>query len=210
MHRPLVRAWAFLRLHGLRATLRAIWRLHVYGRRRFVVLATSIPGFPGSEANGIVFGPATAADLARLPALRTFVEAGEWVHVARHGDRIVGFRRMARSFPPRGGLSGLVPPDARRLFTLETFVHPAYRQRGLGLRLSAAQDRHLAEATGAREIVTAVDADNLASLRMNFRKGARPVCFVEAVRLLLYSRYRVSARVPRDVEHILDDARRTA
>lgn len=201
------RAWAYVRLHGLSAAVRAVWRLHIYGRRRIVILATGLAGPPPDPPpDGITIRAATADDLAALPTLRAFVRDGQWLHVARDGDRIVGFRRVARSFPARNMLSAVAPPEPHRVFTQETFVHPDYRRHGLGVRLSVAQDRHLSGVAGAREIVTAVDAHNVASLRMNFRKGARPICFVESFRCLFYHRYTVSRTMPPDVQQLMDEA----
>ena len=201
------RAWTYFRLHGARATIGAVWRLHVYSRRRIVILSVRLAGPPPDlPPEGITFRPATEDDLAALPMLQAFVADGQWLHVARDGDRIVGFRRVARGFPPRSGLSHVIPPEPHRLFTQETFVRPDYRGQGLGFRLSTAQDRHLARIAGAREIVTAVDADNVASLRMNFRKGARPICFVDSFRCLLYRRSTVSPTLPIDVQELMCEA----
>ena len=198
------RGWTYLQIHGLVATIRAVWRLYVYSRRRIVILTARPAGSsPDPPLDGITFRPATGDDLAALPALRTFLTEGQWLHVARAGDRIVAFRRIGRAFPRRSGLSGIVPSQTHRVFTQETFVHPDYRGRSLGLQLSIAQDRHLAQVVGVSEIVTAVDADNLASLRMNFRKGARPVCFVDSFRCLLYHRSTVSPTVPPDVLKVM-------
>ena len=198
------RAWTYRQLHGIRATIRAVWRLYVYSRRRIVILTADLAGPPPDPPpDGITFRRATEDDLAALPTLRAFVSEAQWLHVARDGDWIVAFRRVARSFPHGSGLSEIIPPQPNRIFTQETFVRPDYRGQSLGFRLSIAQDRYLAQVAGAREIVTAVDADNVPSLRMNLRKGARPLCFVESFRCLLYHRTTASPTMPPEVQHLM-------
>lgn len=186
--------------------LRAVWRLGVYGRQRVVILAGRLPpNCPlGPAPDDITFRRATVEDLDAMAALRVYVADGEWLHVARDRGRVVGFRRTARSFPA-GMLAAVIPPEPHRLFSRETFVHPGYRHRGVGLRLTVAADRDLAQLTGAREIVHPVDADNLASIRMFLRKGARPIRFVDAFRCLRSHRYTVSLTMPPEIQRILDE-----
>lgn len=210
MLRRLRRAWVYRQIHGFQATLHAVWRLHVYGRQRVVILAARLADDALDLAPaGIVFRLAIDDDLAALPALRVYADDGEWVHVARDGDRVVAFRRAARDFPA-GMLAAVIQPAAGRLFTRETFVAADRRHRGLGIRLSVAADRDLVRRAKAREIITAVDASNFPALRMFLRKGARPIAFVDAFRCLRYHRYTVSTAMPPDVQSVVDESDRTA
>ena len=67
------------------------------------------------QSDGITFGRATAKDLAELPSLARrraarivpLIERGDcWLHVARDGDRLVGYRFASRAcLPIRSRLS---------------------------------------------------------------------------------------------------------
>ena len=206
MLRRLHRAWAHSRIHGLRTSLRTIWRLHVYGRSRVVFFAKPIAqATPDQGADGITFGPATAEDLAAMPALRAFDHDGPWLWVARHSGRVVGYRRVATRFPD-GMLDAVAPARPGRVFIIEVFVRPEYRQHRVAMRLVREQDGRLAQTLGATEAVASVDASNVASLRLTLRLGYRPIAFVDAFRCLRRNRYTVSTTMPPDVQHIVDAA----
>jgi GNAT superfamily N-acetyltransferase len=188
----------------LRTSLRTIWRLHVCGRSRVVLLAGPIgSATPDQGADGITFGPATAEDLAAMPALRAFDHDAPWLWVARHGGRVVGYRRSATRFPG-GMLDAAAPARPGRVFTVEVFVRPEYRQHRVAVRLGREQNSHLAQTLGATEAVASVDASNVASLRLTLRLGYRPIAFVDAFRCLRRHRYTVSATMPPDVQHVVD------
>ena len=206
---------SYLAPRGLSGILRAAIRMTLYGRAHLIVIRSALAGppfEPGSD--GLVFRQATADDLAALETLAPHhradrlracvAEAGEWLHVARDGDRIVGFRRVSRGISPRGVLATVLRPTPDQVYTQDLFVHPDYRNRSVGRRISLAQDRQLA-AVGFKEMLSSVDADNLASLRMSFRKGSRPVCVVSYFRLLFYRRLVVSRTLPHDVQRLLDE-----
>jgi GNAT superfamily N-acetyltransferase len=205
----------FLARHGLRKTLRAVGRRMVYARTRVVIINSTLAGPPFDPgADGLVFREATADDLAALDTLapfhqadqlRAFVEEdGERLHIARDGGRIVGFRRVSRNLSQRGILARVLHLTPEQVVTADLFVHPDYRNRNVGRRLALAQDRALA-GCGFKEMLSGVDIDNVASLRMSFRKGSRPVCVVSYHRLLFYQRCDVSRSLPPEVQRILDE-----
>ena len=203
LHR-LRRVWAHSRVHGLRTSLRTIWRLHVYGRSRIVLFAGPIgPATPDHGADGITFGPATTEDLAAMPALRAFDHDAPWLWVARHSGRVVGYRRVATRFPD-GMLEAVAPARPGRIFTVEVFVSPEYREHRVALRLGREHNWHLAQTVGATEAVSCVDASNVASLRLTLRVGYRPIAFVDTFRCLRRHRYTVSPTMPPDVQHVVD------
>lgn len=205
---------SFLAGRRWRDSLSALIGLAAYKRGRIVVIEAQLAGppfDPGSD--GLVFRPAGAEDLDALESLafahrarrlRAFIGQGHWLHVARDGDRIVGFRHVSPDLSPRGVLAAVVPMRPDQVYTHDLLVHPDYRNRNVGRRLAVAQDRHLA-ALGFKEMLSAVDLENLASLRMSFRKGSRPVCVVSYRRMLLYRRCAVSPTLPPAVRAILDE-----
>jgi GNAT superfamily N-acetyltransferase len=204
----------FLAGRGWRDSLYAVARLAAYKRGRLVVIKAQLAGPPlDAGSDGLVFRQARAEDLdaletlvpcQRADRLRAFSMQGHWLHVARDGDRLVGFRHVSPDLSPRGILAAVVPMRADQVYTHDLFIHPDYRNRNVGRRLAVAQDRHLA-ALGFNEMLSAVDLDNVASLRMSFRKGSRPVCVVSYRRILLYRRCAVSPTLPPAVQAILDE-----
>src|SRR5262245_59440334 len=203
--------WRFLARHGLRETLRRM----VYRHRGVVIIKATLAGPPFDPgADGLVFREATADDLAALGTLapfhgadqlRAFVkEDGERLHIARDGGRIVGFRRVSRTLSQRWFLARVLHLTPEQVWTKDLFVHPDYRNRNVGRRLALAQDRALA-GCGFKEMLSSVDIDNVASLRMSFRKGSRPVCVVSYHRLLFYQRCDVSRSLPPEVRTILNE-----
>ena len=207
----LLAAWDTLRHRGLRRVVRRVWRRYVYGDDRVIVFVVPITGRafdPGPD--GMTFGPATARDIAALPSLnrdegrriQTLLQQGAcWLHVARDGDRLAGYRFATRGYWGHGVLARIIEVGADHVYMDGVFVHPDYRGRHIGNRLIASQNVDLL-ALGFRGYVGAVWAENVASLRL--QRGSRPVLFVESSRRLFRHRCTISRTMPPDIQRILD------
>lgn len=165
---------------------------------------------PGSDS--ITFGRAAAKDLAALPLLARrraarilpLLEQGNcWLHVARDGDRLVGYRFATQGYWGHGVLAKVIRPADDQVYIEDIFVHPDYRGRNIAGRLVVAQNVDLM-AFGIRGALGSVSVDNSASLRMR-RGGARPILFLDSRRRLFYHRCTVSPTMPPDIQRILDE-----
>lgn len=208
-------AWTELRRHGFRSLLRRAWRRYVFGQDRVVVLAGAFTARvlvePGSD--GITFGRATEKDLAALSMLargraariQNLLGQGDcWLHVARDGGRLVGYRFATRGYWGYGVLAKIIRVRADQVYIEDLFVHPDYRGRNVGLRLVACQNLNLMT-LGFREDIAAVSATNVASLRLAFRLGWRPVFYVDSSRWLFYHRSTVSTALPPEIRWMVDE-----
>lgn len=204
-------AWALWRSRGLRFLVRRAWRRYAWGRDRLVVLVGPLAR-TAPVAERITFGPATAADLDALDSLsrratwiRTLLAEGEgWLHVARDGERLVGYRFATRGIPGAGILARAVRLERHQAYVEDILVDPAYRRRDIGHGLVVSQNAHLLD-LGFREFVAAVALENVASLRLTMLGGARPVLFVDSRRRLLVRRLTLSPALPAAVQRLADD-----
>jgi GNAT superfamily N-acetyltransferase len=202
-----------VRGRGFRFTLRRAWGLYAWGEDRVVIVEHLFTGRalePGSDS--ITFGRAAAKDLAELPLLARrraarilpLLEQGNcWLHVARDGDRLVGYRFATQGYWGHGVLAKVIRPAADQVYIEDIFVHPDYRGRNIAGRLVVAQNFDLM-AFGIRGALGSVSVDNIASLRMR-RDGARPILFLDSRRRLFYHRCTVSPTMPPDIQRILDE-----
>lgn len=206
-----------VRHRGVLSTLCHAWRLYAWGEDRVVIVEYVFTGGQSPERgverrpDGITFGPATPRDLAELPLLDphgarrilSIIERGDcWLHVARDGDRLVGYRFATRRYCGYGVPATVIRPAADQVFIDNVFVHPDYRGRDIAGCLVVAQNPDLM-ASGIRGALGAVSVGNVASLRHR-RTGARPTLFLESRRRLFYRRCTVSPTLPSDIQRMLD------
>lgn len=208
---PLLAAWEAFRRHGLQGVAGRVWRRYVHGDDRIIVFVVPLDGRPFDPGpDGIAFRPATAEDVAALPSvdpdaaprIQALLRRGDcWLHVARDGGRLVGYRFATRGYWGHGVLASIIEVGADQVYADGVFVHPDYRGRRIGNRLIAAQNVDLFS-LGIRGFIGAVWADNVASLRL--QRGSRPVFFVESSRRLFRHRCTVSPTMPPEIQRILD------
>lgn len=189
----------------LASSLRRV-RRRLYSARRFVVIRTPLGGPPVADHIGdVVFRRADSIDLDRLDTLETYgrgstqrayvTKGHDTLFVACHGDRIVATRRCSPEI--RDPLAAkVVELGAGQIWGADIFCLPEYRSAGLGSRLVLFADRQLASQRYT-EVLAAVEADNIASLRLSLRKGSQFAYYVSYFRLLRYERLRVHEELPR-------------
>lgn len=209
-------AWRLLEVRGFRATFDALIRTLRYNRGRWVVTEKILPGPPIELApdDAIVVRRATDDDLQCLDSLRPHRNPdtlrarvrhdGCILCVARDGDRIVAFRLATPQLTPYLrflGLDRFLRLGEDDLFVQEIFTHPDYRKRGIALRLSLVSEQLFAE-LGYRRYVTLTRPNNVASLRLAFRRGSRPILYVRHAQFLFYRRFEVSEELPPKVAEL--------
>jgi GNAT superfamily N-acetyltransferase len=196
-------------------TLPDAWRRvrqRLFATRKFVVIRKKLEVFPVPDRLGeVVFRQASATDLARLDDLeahgrgstqRAHVrERHDMLFVACHGDRILATRRC--------GLEVRDPLAARvvqlrpgQVWVADLFCLPEYRSHGVGTHLILFTDRELA-VQRYTEVLAAVDAGNISSLRASRSTGFDFPFYVSYVRVLRYERLRVHDRLPRRLRALL-------
>lgn len=197
------------------ATLGKAWRLYGWGEDRVVVFEYIFAGAGSAfepQPDGITLGPATTKDLAELsaldsrgaPRILSIIEQDDgWLHVARDGERLVGYRFATRRYWGYGVRTKVIRPAADQVYIDGIFVHPDYRGRDIAGRLVVAQNHDLI-ASGIRGALGSVSVDNVASLRHR-RTGSRPILFLDSRRRLFYHRWSVSPTMPPDIQRILDE-----
>lgn len=199
-------AWALLKGQGARALLRRAWR-----RDRYVVFMAPM-NLAVDPANRMTFHETTPRDLADLCALAPHefdriqsLRSGGWLHLARVGQRVVGYRLTLRDVPGHSALARGIRLAAHQTYTDHIFVDPAHRAQGIGRRLSLWQNRALAM-RGFTENIEAIAPNNVAAVRSALRRRSRPILFVEATRRLVWVRCTTSTVMPPDVQRILEEA----
>ena len=103
----------------------------------------------------------TAKDLAELPLLARrraarivpLIERGDcWLHVARDGDRLVGYRFATRGYWGHGVLARFIRPAPDQVYIEDVFVNPDAWGRGIGKAIFAhLAARALAQGCGRME-----------------------------------------------------------
>lgn len=190
----------------------AAWRRvrrRLYATRKFVVIRKKLEVFAVPDRVGeVVFRRASAADLERLDGLeahgrgsaqRAHVrERQDMLFVACHGDRIVATRRCALAI--RDPLvARVVELRPGQVWVADLFCLPEYRSQGVSTHLILFTDRALA-VQGYTDVLAAVDARNISSLRASRSTRFEFPLYVSYVRLLRYERLRVSDRLPRRLQ----------
>jgi hypothetical protein len=199
-------AWRSLRFRGVRRTLRAVFARYVYSSQRFLIVRNHLAGSPVPDhLDGIVFRPATPADLGNLREFdrygrgqlqRVYVEKEHhWMFVACDGNRIVATRRCSATVPRHELMSRVVQLAPGEFWSSDSFCLPEYRNRGLNRLFGLFMARYMAT-RGYKTHLSAVAVTNLPSIRSSQRKGSRFVCHVSYVRLLWSEKVRVSKELP--------------
>jgi GNAT superfamily N-acetyltransferase len=196
--------WGYLRQYGVRPALQTSIHRYIYRSEELVVVGSQLAGPPADDRTGdVVFRLATPSDLEHLDELepygrgssqRAYVEqAGDWLFVACHGDRIAATARYCRTVRDQL-VSRVVQLEQGQVWGADQFCVPEYRNRGISRLLSVFANRHLA-ALGYTDVASSVLVTNTASLRMTLHKN-RPFCYVSYSRLLFWERLRVSKDIP--------------
>lgn len=208
-------AWLVLRSRGPWFVVRRAWRRYGYGRDRLVVLAGPLTAHAGSSLPaGMTVGVATTTELVGLASLapnarqiQALLDRREgWLHVARDGPRLIGYRFVTRGFRELGVLSNVIRLEPGQVYVDHIFVAPEYRRQHVARELLAVQNADLLR-LGFREYVAAISPDNVASLRLSLQGGARLLVFVESVRRFFHHRCHVSPTMPRRVQRLVEEVR---
>jgi GNAT superfamily N-acetyltransferase len=204
-----------LRTRGPCFALKRAWRRYGFGRDGFVILVAPLRAHVGTSLpNGMTVAAATPTDLRALASLASDAKriqavldgGGGWLHVARDGDRLIGYRLATREFHGFGILANVMRLEPGQVYIDHIFVHPDYRRQHVGRQLMAVQNADLLR-LGIREYVAATRADNVPSLRLTLQGGGRPLLFVDSVRRFFYHRRHVSRTMPRGVRRLIDEVR---
>jgi GNAT superfamily N-acetyltransferase len=184
-------------------------RRRLYLTRRFVIIRKTLKCSPVSDHLGeVIFRRARPADLERLDALdahgrgstqQAYVnDSQDLLFVACHDDRIVATRRC--SLEIRDPLvARAVTLGEAQIWVADIFCLPEYRSQGVGRHLILFADRELASLRYS-EVLAAVDAGNVASLRASLRSGSALSSYVTYVRFLFYERLRIYNEVPMQLQ----------
>ena len=199
-------AWRSLRFGGVRRTVRAVFARCVYRSQEFLIVRNELAGAPVPDhLDGIVFRPATPADLQNLGEFdqygrgtlqRRYVETDHhWMFVACDGDRIVATRRCSDTVPRHELLSRVVRLAPGEFWSSDSFCLPEYRNRGLNRHFGLYMARSMST-RGYRTHLSGVAVTNIPSLRSSRKKGSRVMYHVAYSRVLWHERIRVSKELP--------------
>lgn len=206
---PAVESWSYLRSRGVRKTCSRFLEAYVFAMEEWAVLRNDLAGPPlEAVADGVVFRPFAPGDDHFLCAfepwhlaseLRAQLGDGCWLDFAFDGDRPVAYRVVSPTGPRRQPLGTMITLKPAQLWVVNLFCLPEYRARGIGRRLSVAMDRRLST-IGYREILMANRLDNVPTVRLSLTKGNELLFWFSYLRVLFYSRYRVSTDAARVTE----------
>ncbi len=172
--------WAFRlsRAHGLRWTLRTLWRRFGFAYQRLWVFYVPLElRHCAADPDDIVFRLGTADDFDDLDAsfgssgyprerFAYWLETGGWLFLACHGAQPVAFNHLTPiSLVPELSLS------PHQVFAGMVFVLPAYRRRHITRRLWDFRSRQL-HTWGYTEEVGTVNDTNYPSLLATYNNGA--------------------------------------
>jgi hypothetical protein len=201
------RGASYVTRHGLLRTLRRVLARFVYGSQDFIITRAALNGSPVPDRTGdVTLRLATDLDLQQLDQLNAFgrrasvlrghVKDGDWLFIARQGDRVVGERIMMRTVPPESLTARVLKFMPAQLWDHDNFCVPDCRCKGIARHLSLFSDRYLA-GLGYTETFAGIGTDNVPALKMQLHKGSEFAYHISYRRLLVYRRFCVSRDVPR-------------
>jgi GNAT superfamily N-acetyltransferase len=191
-----------------------VWYRYIDGRDRVVIFVGTLAGAPVEPgSDGITVRQATGDDVAALRLLAAnpgtrriprLLSVGDgWLHVARHDNRLVGYRCAMRRFTGPSWLSGVVRLETTQVYIDHIFVDPEYRRHNIAQRISDAQNLDLL-AMGIHQHLSVVRANNVPALRLTLLRGARPVLYVDSRRRWFVHRRTVTSVMPPRVQRLVD------